>query len=201
VTLNDATQTARREELGALDARAPRIIARELLLRVADTADRYALHAALDARWGRRGEVGYLWCPGRVSDGAAVRVRLPVSHPDGSIGAPLEAPVTGAMLRFRLRANITHKDGRSGHRRSWKREEIMPRMRWLERRATEHGFRVDEVNASVARVFIQKDKGFWLDETIFTGRLTVVDADRFAAALAGGVGQRPAFGFGLLETF
>jgi hypothetical protein len=180
---------------------APGIVARDVLLRVADQADRYAIHAALDARWGRRGEVGFLWCVGSLADGPAARVRLSPEHPDGQQGLTVEAPPAGAVLAFRLRANITHKDGRTGKRRAWKREEMEPRLRWLERRAGEHGFRVEAVEASVGRVFIRKGKGFWLDETTFIGRLTVLDPDRFATALSHGVGQRPAFGFGLLETF
>ena len=86
------------------------------------------------------------------------------------------APATNGATAF----------GALGHRRSWKREEITPRLCWLERRAAEHGFQVDQVAASVDRVFIRKDKRFWLDETTFTGRSTVVDADRFAAALTAG---------------
>lgn len=180
---------------------ARQVIACDLLLRVADTADRYSLHGALDARWGRRGEVGYLWCLGRVADGPAVRVRLPPTHPDASAGLVLAAPCDGAAFSFRLHANITRKDGRSGHRRSWTRDDIAPRLRWLERRSAEHGFHIEQVEASVNRVFIRKGKGFWLDETTFNGHLTVTDATRFANALTTGVGQRPAFGFGLLETF
>jgi hypothetical protein len=176
------------------------VIAYDLLFRVADVADRYALHGALDARWGRRGEVGYLWCVGRVNDGPAVRVRLDSSHPDAQAGLPVAAPDEGDTFMFRLRANITHKDGRSGHRRSWKREEIEPRLRWLEKRSAEHGFRVEEVGTAVDRVLIRKGRGFWLDETTFTGRLVVTERERFTKALATGVGQRPAFGFGLLET-
>lgn len=148
-----------------------------------------------------RPTVGYLWCLGRVTDGPAVRVRLSPSHPDSHAGLALEAPPNGATFGFRLHANITHKDGRSGHRRSWRREEIEPRLRWMERRSAEHGFQIHQVDASVSRVFIRKDKGFWLDETVFVGHLTVTDTDRFATALTTGVGQRPAFGFGLLETF
>lgn len=178
---------------------AQKVIAYDLLFQVADTADRYGLHGALDARLGRRGEVAYLWCIGRVSDAPAVRVRIGNSHPDAQAGLPVEAPDEGNAFTFRLRANVTHKDGQSGRRRSWKREEIEPRLRWLERRSDEHGFRAENVEAAVSRVFIRKGRGFWLDETTFTGRLLVTDRERFARALTNGVGQRPAFGFGLLE--
>jgi hypothetical protein len=177
------------------------IVARDVLLRVSPEADRYAIHAGLDERWGRRGEIGFLWCVGTLADGPAARVRLPPDHPDAQDGLPIHTQPAGAALAFRLRANITHKDGRTGKRRSWPREELAPRLAWLDRRAAELGFRADAVEASVARVFIRKGKGFWLDETTFIGRLTVRDPDLFAAALRQGVGQRPAFGFGLLETF
>lgn len=177
------------------------IIARDLLVRVVEKADRYAIHAALDARWGRRGETGYLWCLGRIADGPAARVRLPPSQPDAASGLPLRAPPSGSMHGFRLRANITRKDGRSGHRRSWPRDDMAPRFSWLDRRAAEHGFRVEEAQAEVGRIFIRKGNGFWIDETLFTGTLAVTNTVRFAAALISGIGQRSAFGFGLLETF
>jgi hypothetical protein len=177
------------------------VVARDVLLRVGDHADRYAIHAALDERWGRRAEVQYLWCLGRVSDGAAVRVRLPREHPDGMDGVAVIVPEAGTVLHFRLCANVTRKDGRSGQRIAWPQDEVKPRLRWLDRRAAQYGYRVEQVEASVGRALIRKGEGFWIDETTFTGRLTVFDVAGFAAALAGGVGPRSAFGFGLLETF
>jgi CRISPR associated protein len=177
------------------------VIARDVLLRLSDSADRYAIHAALDARWGRRGEIGFLWCVGRIEDGPAVRVRLPVSHPDGHQGIPTIAPLEGTSLGFRLNVNITHKIGTTGKRASWPRHEIEPRLRWLARRADETGFAVEQVQTDVGRAFIRKGKGFWIDDTRFIGTLTITDAPRFAAGLLGGIGQRSAFGFGLLETF
>jgi hypothetical protein len=179
----------------------PRIIARDLLLELSPDADRYGVHAALDARWGRRGEVGYLWSIGQVEGGRAARVRLPPDHPDGAAGLPILAPTAGERFAFRLCANITAKDSATGKRRSWAREDVAPRLRWLERRAAARGFQVEQAEARVARCFIRKGRGFWIDETLFTGTLTVLDAEAFATALAGGVGQRGAFGFGLLETF
>ncbi len=177
------------------------IVARDVLLGVAEPADRYAIHAGLDARWGRRGEVGFLWSLGRVADAAAARVRLPPTHPDGQAGLPIAGAPAGATLGFRLCANITRKIGRGGARRSWPREDVAPRLRWLDRRAETHGFAVVAVEAETERVFIRKGAGFWIDATTFAGSLTVRDPVRFAAALRGGVGPRAAFGFGLLETF
>jgi len=180
---------------------APAILARDLLLRVAEQADRYAIHAALDSRWGRRGDSRYRWALGAVGDGPAVRVRLPPDHPAAPDGVPVLAVPAGTRLAFRLRANITHKIERSSQRRSWPLEEMAPRRQWLERRAVTHGFAVETAEIEAQRVFIRKGRGFWIDETIFTGTLRVEEATAFAAALAGGVGQRGAFGFGLLETF
>jgi hypothetical protein len=177
----------------------PRIVALDQLLRVADTADRYAIHAGLDARFGRRGAVGYRWTLGQVEDGAAVRVRLPPDHPEAQGGLPVAVPTEGASARFRLVANVTHKDGRSGHRRSWPRDDLAPRAAWLERRAQVFGFRTADVSIQVTRALIGKRKGFWIDATTFTGTLEVCAADEFSRALVGGVGQRGAFGFGLLE--
>lgn len=177
------------------------VIARDVLLRVAEGADRYAIHAALDERWGRRGDVGFLWCIGRVEDGSAARVRLPPDHADGQHGLPIIAPREGASLDFRLNVNITHKIGTTGKRASWPRLEIEPRLRWLARRGDDNGFLAGQVQTETGRAFIRKGKGFWVDDTRFIGTLTVTDAARFAAGLVSGIGQRSAFGFGLLETF
>ncbi|WP_408906618.1 type I-E CRISPR-associated protein Cas6/Cse3/CasE [Roseomonas sp. CAU 1739] len=172
-----------------------------MLLQIAPDADRYGVHAALDARWGRRGEVGFLWTLGRVEGTRAARVRLPPEHADGNSGLPILAPALGARFGFRLCANITQKDRNTGKRRSWVREDIAPRRGWLDRRGAEHGFSIEAVQIDVGRCFIRKGRGFWIDETQFAGSLQVENAEAFTAALAGGVGQRGAFGFGLLETF
>lgn len=177
------------------------VIARDILLEITAEADRYAVHAALDARLGRRGDVGFLWTLGQAGATRAARVRLPPDHPAGAAGLPILRPGSGASLGFRLCANITQKDRNTGKRRSWAREDLAPRRAWLDRRAAEHGFAVEEVRIDVGRCFIRKGRGFWIDETRFTGTLRVNFADAFAAALSGGVGQRGAFGFGLLETF
>ena len=179
----------------------PGVLARDVLVRVADHADRYGIHAALDEHYGRRGAVGFLWSLGRLPEGQAVRVRLPLSHPAAPSSVLVRSPLTGDKLQFRLCANITRKVGRSNSRVSWPLDEIGPRLRWLERRAAEQGFHVDAVTTKTGRTFIRKGRGFWIDETMFVGELTVIGADAFAAALAGGVGQRQTFGFGLLETF
>lgn len=176
-------------------------IARDVLLAVQPDAHRYAVHAALDARLGRRGQVGFLWTLGLVEGGRAARVRLPPEHPDGAIGLDLHAPPAGSCLGFRLCANITQKDHATGRRRAWARDAIAPRRAWLERRAAAHGFALEAVQIEVGRCRIKKGPGFWLDETWFTGTLVVTDAVLFSRALVEGVGQRGAFGFGLLETF
>jgi hypothetical protein len=177
------------------------VIARDVLLRVARDADRYGIHAAPDERWGRRGDVGFLWCIGRVADGPAARVRPPVDHAEGAHGIAIVAPSEDASLQFRLNVNITHKIGATGKRASWPRNEIAPRLRWLDRRAAENGFVVEQVQTDVDRAFIRKGKGFWIDDTRFSGILRVTDSTRFATGLVGGIGQRSTFGFGLLEIF
>jgi hypothetical protein len=175
------------------------VVARDLLVRVAEEADRYAIHAGLDARFGRRGDAGYLWTLGRIAEGPAARVRLPMTHPEAKAGLDIRLPAAHAVHAFRLTANVTRKIGRSGKRASWPRGEIRPREIWLHRRAEEHGFRVDELAVEVDRAFVAKGRGCWLDVTVFTGTMTVRDPERFARALVEGVGQRGAFGFGLLE--
>lgn len=176
-------------------------LAHDLLLAVRPEAHRYAVHAALDERWGRRGQVRFLWTLGVVEGGRAARVRLPFGHPDGKAGLDLHAPPKGVRLGFRLCANITQKDQETGRRRSWARDAFAQRQAWLERRASTHGFKLEAVRIEVSRCHIRKGHGFWLDETWFTGTLAVTDATAFASALVSGVGQRGAFGFGLLETF
>ena len=73
------------------------VVAHDLLLRVSDPPDRYAIHAALDERWGRRGEVGYLgaWAHSRTA------------RPHGS-GCPRATPTGPLDGRYWLRRMPHH---------------------------------------------------------------------------------------------
>jgi hypothetical protein len=177
------------------------VVALDLLLRVPAELDRYATHAVLDQHFGRRGTVGYLWAPGQVDDGPAVRLRVPPDHADGAAGLPVVLPLVGARCAFRLCANVTHKIGISGKRASWPLDLAQPRLDWLGRRAQAGGFAIEDARVATLRVHVSKGHGFWIDASTFTGTLSVTDTTVFAHALARGVGPRPAFGFGLLELF
>jgi CRISPR system Cascade subunit CasE len=107
------------------------------------------------------------------------------------------APEAGARLMFRLQANPTVK--RDGKRSAIYSDEAL--MAWLMRKGTQHGFRVGETDARVAklgRVYGQGRRQTW-HAVQYDGVLTVTDASALQDALMDGLGSAKAFGFGLLS--
>lgn len=129
----------------------------------------------------------------------------------------------GQPLRFRLRANPTKKvdtkTGADGKKRNGRRVVLTSeaeRLGWLERKATQHGFRVLEtrqsnpgtkelLDVSEGRVTgnrpqaAEGQRTLTFGSVLFEGRLEVVDATLFRQALEAGIGSGKAFGFGLLS--
>ncbi len=135
-------------------------------------------------------------------------------------------------LRFRLRANPTRKidtkTGADGVRRNGKRVELRDeagQLAWLERKGTQHGFRlrmvrtIDENKRTGKRGAQSKGdhKGKLLSSpeesgeyarvprltfasVLFDGELIVTDAPLFQDALKSGIGTGKAYGFGLLSV-
>jgi CRISPR system Cascade subunit CasE len=148
------------------------------------------------------------------------------------IGERYAAIGIGLRLRFRLRANPTRKidtkTGADGVRRNGKRVELRDegdQRAWLERKGTQHGFRlrtvqtIDENKRTGNRK--ARSKGADKDEllpshevsggydrvphltfasVLFDGELVVTDTRLFHEALKNGVGTGKAYGFGLLSV-
>ena len=131
----------------------------------------------------------------------------------------------GDVLAFRLCANPTKRvfrqTGPDGKRWDGKRVELRreaDQIAWLHRKAAEGGFEVLAVRAEpevpdVRVVPAGKVLGWRRDgggeavesarrltfySVVFEGRLRIVDAERFRATLASGIGPAKAYGFGLL---
>jgi CRISPR system Cascade subunit CasE len=117
-------------------------------------------------------------------------------------------------LGFRLRANPTKRlsagTGNKGKRIGlYKLEE---QINWLQRKAAEHGFRVDSVMPSQQQRIqghIPRKEGQAADQPAhdakffsvqFDGILQVTDPERFLNAVQAGIGSGKAFGFGLLSV-
>ncbi|XXX78026.1 type I-E CRISPR-associated protein Cas6/Cse3/CasE [Sorangium sp. So ce134] len=128
----------------------------------------------------------------------------------------------GESFRFRLRANPTRridtKSGADGKRRNGRRVELRDdasRLDWLRRKAAAGGFELcgAEDGTGASEVWVCEERKLigrkpdasgarrvlTLAPVLFEGRLRVTDADRFRAALAGGIGPAKAYGFGLLS--
>jgi len=129
---------------------------------------------------------------------------------------------SGMQFLFRLRANPTRRlsnrnaardDRLLGKRVALVREE--EQIAWLARKGEQHGFRLlrtsRDPESLAVRAAKQADEHGWRNVTqtqtmrltfgavLFTGYLTVTDADRFRTALEHGIGSGKAFGFGLLS--
>ncbi len=126
----------------------------------------------------------------------------------------------GASLRFRLRANVTKrvdtKTGPDGVRRNGRRAPLTDpdaTLKWLERKASESGFRLVDVaenpglpDVSAIPATGRRDTGardgakLTVDSVLFEGRLRVVDKALFLRALGQGIGPAKAYGCGLLSV-
>ena len=74
------------------------------------------------------------------------------------------------------------------------------RLRWIERRATEHGFELIGMPLmTVQNVTINKNgRAFGFNAVTYEGRLWVTDAEALNAALVAGIGQGRAYGCGFM---
>ncbi len=71
---------------------------------------------------------------------------------------------------------------------------------WLARKAAGCGFALDgDVGLERRILSVPQKGGLAIDHCEFSGRLTVTDHARFAAALEHGIGPRAAYGYGLLS--
>ena len=155
--------------------------------------DLYALHRALEARFGSRREAAWLWALLRAPEGDVCLVRLP-----GEFAAPPLA--ADRRWLFSLHARVSQKDGATRRRRAWRRNDPERRLSWLARRGAEHGFAVDRAAVAVTREKVRKPgAAFWLDRSEFSGVARIVDPGKAAAALSSGVGGGRAWGLGMLR--
>ena len=170
---------------------APPAGAAELAFPLEPGAGLYAIHRALEARFGPRAETGYLWALRRGEECDVCLVR----QPDAFAAPPLAA---GERRLFALDARVGQKEGATGRRRSWRRADAAPRLQWLERRGAEHGFAVVAARVEAAREQVRKPgAAFWLDRSEFSGIVEIVDPERVAAAMAAGIGGGRAWGLGM----
>ncbi len=124
--------------------------------------------------------------------------------PDGYLTAPAQSKEVqhelspGCRFRFRLRANPTIK--REGKRHAL--YDPQQRLEWLERKASQGGFRIRSVMLSgEERIRARKaGKPITLFAATFDGTLEVIDANVFRAVLELGIGSAKGFGMGLLSV-
>ena len=112
-------------------------------------ADVYAVHRALEAKFGPRREAAWLWALQRGPAGDVCILRLPAGFAPPRLAA-------GERWLFRLHARVGQKDAATGRRRSWRRGEADRRLAWLERRGAEHGFAVAAASVEIVRERVRK---------------------------------------------
>lgn len=120
---------------------------------------------------------------------------------------------TGQVLRFRLRANPSRRDGKTGDRVGLIKEE--ERLTWLQRKAAQCGFMV--VNESIIQTMnlnsftahkqassasIEQEKQIFhltINMVDYEGVLEVKDPNCFLTSLRNGIGPAKGLGCGLLS--
>jgi CRISPR-associated protein Cas6/Cse3/CasE subtype I-E len=188
------------EEASAPDEQQPALVEVCFGVPAALAGDVYALHQTLELTIGARAETGYLFT--LASDDArpvcVVRCRQLPPH---LLAKAVPVPVlsAGREAAFRVHATLTMKNG-SGQRRPVRHDNSKARTAWLERHAAAGGFRVIGADHSTSKRWIdRKGRRFWIDDTVFFGRLAVTDEALFTRTMESGLGHGRAWGFGLLQ--
>nr|MCU0780893.1 type I-E CRISPR-associated protein Cas6/Cse3/CasE [Akkermansiaceae bacterium] len=118
-----------------------------------------------------------------------------------------ETFLDAASFRFSLLANPTKKIKSATNAKNGRRVPLVKRedlLAWLERKASQHGFRITTPQIrTVPRprqsfVKASENRAGVHTATEFTGILEVTDPAAFRAAFACGIGSAKAFGFGML---
>jgi CRISPR system Cascade subunit CasE len=124
-----------------------------------------------------------------------------------SLDPVLHQLVSGTVLRFRLRANVTRclhlgRDGKSRGPRVPLRSDDA-RLAWLVRKGGDAGFEVDPAGITIVHegrsTGNRNGSRMTFEGVRFDGWLRIRDADRFRDAVRMGIGPAKAYGFGLLS--
>ena len=155
--------------------------------------DIYQIHRRLEAAFGPRKEVHYLWTRNPIAGGSLCIVRCRDGYKPPELSE-------GDQWLFRLHGMVKQKALKDGERRPYRRDYHTPRYKWLARRGDENGFEVVAANVDVTRDHVDKPgRPFFLDVSRFTGCLKVTNASVFADALRNGIGSGRAFGCGMVQ--
>jgi CRISPR associated protein len=114
-------------------------------------------------------------------------------------GKAVKTPALGSIIGFELKACAAQRKG--GKNIYPEIGDWRTRRSWLETEGKKNGFEILALHVSGSRQIIISNGGrkFWIDSTLFTGILKVVDQKNFNLALVKGVGRvGKAFGMGLL---
>lgn len=168
----------------------------------------YQVHKQLWKMVGKHSERPFLYREDRLDEGLLVHLRVrPDVVGDLKIKEHILDLSKGQKYEFTLRAVPIERalkyDTQDGVRSRGvinvlKNEDAIP---WLTERAERNGFIVDNIDHVSTRPYRINKPGhtITLNDGFFQGKLTVLDSERFAAALDNGIGRHKGLGFGLLQ--
>jgi len=108
---------------------------------------------------------------------------------------------SGRRLQFRLRANPSKRDAKTGKVLGIFRQA--DQVNWLDRKGTQHGFRTHGIDTvSSPNILGFKGKGkppIKITTVLYQGVLEILDVDLFTRALVEGIGRGRSYGCGLLS--
>lgn len=104
----------------------------------------------------------------------------------------------GKLYRFNVECSPRYCEFSTGRKLPVERDECEE---WFERRTTDWGFRVEQLNLLNWDMnhFYRRGNCIHLPEAEFSGTLHVVDRQKFIQAATRGIGGKYTFGFGLLQ--
>ena len=170
----------------------------DTLIALNEPVGPYELHEALYEAFVPTGHArDFIFAPAMINDAPAVIVR---GERDG---APVPVPVATQESRFMLRAWPTVKLNGRPRSIAARPDKDGLRLRWLQRRAEEHGFElIGEPSMTVEPFTVDRPgRRFGGNAVIYQGWLRVTDPVRFTQALREGIGAGRAWGLGLLMLF
>lgn len=109
---------------------------------------------------------------------------------------PVIIPEPDSMIRFEMDAHIR----RTSHKHRRSRVDYIASLEWLERIAEQIGLRLRSHDAEPIKIPINDPVSpFVKDASRFRGNAIIVDQEKLLSALAFGIGDAKAYGFGFLN--
>lgn len=179
------------------------IVSKENMIRF-NLVDSYSNHCRLYECIDVKQDRDFLFCVDQMENGLSFTLVSNEIPPSNSLFTWTTKEIDPSFFdndsyMFSLKVNPTIKRNATRERVAVLGEENL--IKWIERKACESGFNLEEVNIdSVDVVTFRKKSMKGLHNVVsFSGVLTVIDKEKFTNAVNAGIGTAKGFGYGMLK--